>query len=271
MSLGRKAPGYSLGAEVELYDLRMFVHNASNGVPPLTAAQVAVLADESSTVVTKAYRCFHKDDKTVQDRANWKDNWGHDCRWFRMQTKTDPGVCLYPPAVANCPVSCRSKQLCLTDWKKTDAHFIWDRIRRIEPLARNGTLCLSDDMTKQDAVAACHAWSKGGAATGKGSAAEAWFDHWVESRDIGTRQVDLSVCEQLEAAIDEECAFNSTAVKTFSQQSVANNGDFTISFWVKATGEESNHDWEKRFIPSLLFYSSLSPPQHNLHNLVCAR
>lgn len=89
----------------------------------------------------------------------------------------------------------------------------------------------------------------------------AWLDSF--SRQKG-RRVDLRDCNAFQAAVDEQCAFNSTEVQRFSQESKQNNGDYTIAFWMKPLGEISFNEYRKRFIPHIQFLSSISPPQHNV-------
>lgn len=46
------------------------------------------------------------------------------------------------------------------------------------------------------------------------------------------------------------------------------NGDFSIGFWVRPLGQQSILR-NGAFVPHLQFFSSLSPPKHNLVSLDC--
>jgi hypothetical protein len=66
-------------------------------------------------------------------------------------------------------------------------------------------------------------------------------EQWFRSSQVGTRsrRLNMTSCDELEAAIDEECSYDGTQVTEFTKAMKENGGDFTISFWVKPTGANS--------------------------------
>lgn len=78
------------------------------------------------------------------------------------------------------------------------------------------------------------------------------------------RRIDLRDCDVLKEAIDEDCSFDADQVEKFTTEMKLNNGDYTLGFWLKPLGDLSLHDTLKRFLPTLAFYASTSPPLHNL-------
>ena len=66
-------------------------------------------------------------------------------------------------------------------------------------------------------------------------------EQWFISSQLRTksRRLNMTNCDELEAAIDEECRYDGTQVTKFTKAMKENGGDFTISFWVKPTGANS--------------------------------
>ena len=78
------------------------------------------------------------------------------------------------------------------------------------------------------------------------------------------RRLNLTVCDELEASIDDFCGFDLEPVRKFTKDLKANGGDFTIAFWVRS--DPRNPDQSKmgesgRFFPHVSFYASISPPE----------
>ena len=82
------------------------------------------------------------------------------------------------------------------------------------------------------------------------------MSHWedmlltpTDAPDFGreSRRVNLTDCEELEAAIDEFCTFDDGAVRDFTADVKKNGGEFSIGFWVKPLGDESLMSADKFF------------------------
>lgn len=263
MTLGRRAPAFRNGGVVELYDLRMYVHTPGN---PLTARDVLAIAKGATPGISENYKCLPIESESMVD-TTWKDTWGHSCQWYYQNSQANPQICKYGPAIENCPMACDARQECFGS-KQPPSYFLWDSIRRVDRLAKNGTVCLGDHVTKQQVVEGCRSWV---ADAGEMENAklqpevQQWLETLTEMREQGSNRIDLTWCDQLELSIDEYCSFDMDVVRKFTKDPVENNaGDFTIAFWMQPTGSRSLHYPEKRFYPSMSFYSSLSPPQHNL-------
>ena len=82
-------------------------------------------------------------------------------------------------------------------------------------------------------------------------------EQWFISSQLRTRsrRLNMTNCDELEAAIDEECTYNGTQVTEFTKAMKKNGGDFTISFWVKPTGANSlvsDLSQKPMFVPQVL-------------------
>ena len=98
------------------------------------------------------------------------------------------------------------------------------------------------------------------------------ISHWedsllrpIDAPEYGreSHRVNLTNCEELEAAIDEFCTFDADAVRDFTADVKKNGGEFSIGFWVKPLGDESLMSAEK-FYPHVTFFGSLSAPRPQL-------
>uniref|UniRef100_A0A7S1DHJ7 Polycystin cation channel PKD1/PKD2 domain-containing protein n=2 Tax=Hemiselmis andersenii TaxID=464988 RepID=A0A7S1DHJ7_HEMAN len=260
VSIGFRWPDYTYGADVEIYDMRMYVG------APLTTAEVFNIA----TAPVPPSPSFGRDDQArARDRClyltspemmdtSWTDTYGHGCAWYFNNRGLYPTLCSYPGVGENCPIACKSKQECFNvGTYKT--YFAWNSIRRIESTTPNGTVCLASSWNKTQQVERCRANQPSLQTDGK---------TWQWEADIAALQsaahrVNLTDCDELEAATDEQCSFDPAPVKEFTTHMKANGGDFTLAFWVKPLGEISLAS-DGRFLPSVNFLSSVSPPFANI-------
>lgn len=257
VTLGRNYPGYTYGAEVELYDLRLYVH--PNG-SPMQGAEVKRVAQGPTPGLSELQRCLPVTSPVMQD-SDWTDTFGHDCGWYYDQRQTNPAVCRLEAAAQQCPIACKSRQECLSSEESPEVFFSWDRIRKIEARGENGTICLHDQDSADAAVERCMAWVASGNA--RSEPLDPLLQPWLQSfQEAKGRRIELRDCTALREAIDPYCSFNASAVKAFTAGVMRQNGDFTIGFWVKPTAAASLIDG--KFIPHVQFYASLSPPTHNL-------
>lgn len=160
-----------------------------------------------------------------------------------------------------CGITCPAAQECFQPRRAPKVYWAWDRVRLIDSVGSNGTVCFGDGTTKAKAVEDCKAW----VTNGRNGDRAVWMDAF--SVDQVLKRINLTDCEMLEASIDENCSFNQNTVKAFTTESTANNGDFTISFWVRPLVAPSNAaslHTDSYFYLSLIFLSSVSPPQYNL-------
>jgi hypothetical protein len=139
------------------------------------------------------------------------------------------------------------------------------------PMVTNGSLCLGDDMKKEDVVNECKLWmaskrigSLGG--RGVGAAHDQALHHWLDAvlpPDGGGKaegaHLNLTVCEYLREAIDDACAFDTEAVNKFSETLKTSDG-FSLAFWVKAVDATSLTESGK-FFPHLSLLHNISPPE----------
>lgn len=273
LTWGRITPGYRYGAEVETYDLRMYVHSDNGG--PLSEAAIKAIASGSAPGIDQRYRCLAKDDPAMSD-TTWRDAHDHGCSWYHDKRKSFPTVCAYEQANKNCPIACRARQECFTGHReRPPVWFVWDNIRRIEQRkVDQGTLCLGNHLNAREVYEQCKTWVQTGE-YGSGPAdtsfpAEArssiskWFGTYTETLGAGNPRLNLTACEDLREAIDEYCTFNISAVREFTAASAANNKDFTMAMWVRPSGTSSLHKESRRFFPGVSYYGTLSPPQHQI-------
>jgi hypothetical protein len=91
------------------------------------------------------------------------------------------------------------------------------------------------------------------------------LEPWMSSAWTGkARRIDLADCQRLREAVDDFCGFDSGAVEAFTQESVANGGDYTVGMWVRPVplpDESASLHPDGRFYPSIGFLSSVSPPK----------
>eukprot|EP00281_Chroomonas_sp_CCMP1168_P016014 CAMPEP_0206220982 /NCGR_PEP_ID=MMETSP0047_2-20121206/5167_1 /ASSEMBLY_ACC=CAM_ASM_000192 /TAXON_ID=195065 /ORGANISM="Chroomonas mesostigmatica_cf, Strain CCMP1168" /LENGTH=1725 /DNA_ID=CAMNT_0053643677 /DNA_START=282 /DNA_END=5460 /DNA_ORIENTATION=+ len=266
IAFGHELPGYTYGQPVEVFDVRQYVHGARG---PLSAANIRSISAQRAPAWAAPFKieddvsCLPISDDRMADNADWGHTFGHTCQWFLENSAKAPGLCQYEPARLNCPLSCGSRQECFAPPQAAIPHFTWDRLYRIVSPGPNGTICLADDTRKSDVVAECRAWVAAGGPERDAELAFKWKS-LVMDRHPGSLRVNLTVCDELETAIDEQCAFNASAVRAFTEEVVANGGDYTISFWMKPLGEYAQIPGTGRFFPFLQMLSSISPPTHNL-------
>jgi len=262
VSTGFRWPGYSLGTEIELYDLRMYIGS------PLTESQVFNIA----TALVTPSPSFGGDD---QDRAKdwclymaspdmvdkpWVDAYGHGCAWYFLHKELYPTVCNYPGASLNCPIACKSQQECFNvEFLAIKKYYAWKSIRRIESRSKNGTICLANNLDKQRVLDQCNEWLPSINTDGL-----VWqWQNDVEERLEGQHRVNLTECQSLHDAVDETCNFDITEVEKFTTDLKANGGDFTLGFWFKSLGDQSLSS-DGRFLLSVHFLSTISPPFSNV-------
>lgn len=129
-----------------------------------------------------------------------------------------------------------------------------------------GSLCHSDEESLDDVVKQCEEWVAGGLPD---MTASDWYNSFKKeggTEDSVSNRVDLRDCRQVAAGLTESCSINMTSVRAFTRESEANNGDWTLAFWLRPLGATSLVEQTKTFIPHVQFLSSLSPPTHNLVN-----
>ena len=268
---------YTYGADIEIADLRMYHHGTGAAKPgPLTEANIKALAYAPTTgVLDEGYKCLALTDPRLAD-AVWSDSTGHDCGWYSSQSKVYPEVCQLQAAARNCPISCKSKQECFTREEPPKRYFAWDRTRLISMRADEGTLCLGSHLERAKVVDECRQWHSSGGRGAKGgrgvsAADDKFLQQWLDSMALDGpqprkgRRVNITVCDELEQAIDVHCGFDIEQVRAFTRDVKANGGDFSFAFWVKPVGDVSMLGDTGRFFPHINFFSTLSPPQHQLH------
>ena len=247
-AFGRSHPGYTYGGEVEFADLRMYHHGLSLNRPgPLAAAQIYALSKESTVGrLDENHKCLSITDPLLADSI-WQNSFGHGCDWFFKKRQVNPAICALKKAAQECPISCKSKQECFARSVPKKRHFVWDRTQLITMNSKNGTICLGGHLTRLEVVNSCMKWvSNGGKGSlgGRGMSPEddAFLKGWLESASGADgpiitnqpkqgRRVNITLCSQLENAIDEHCGFDIDTVKSFTKEMKANGGDFTVAFW----------------------------------------
>jgi len=266
MTIGRSSPGYTYGRPVGLHDLRLYKH-LKGGKGPLTDEEIYKIFRQDTSLrfptnsLPPAEKCATSRDDSFSDKE-WVDPFGHECDWYREQSRGGrPAVCAHPIAAERCPIGCKTRLECFNK-DDFDVSFIYDRIRRIESFGTNGTICLGTDEDKDTVVENCRKYVVSNRGE-DGETTDPKARMWIETKDNAkTKRIDMEVCDDLERAIDIGCSFNSTIIEEWTRKVKAGGGDWTIAFWMKPDGFGALH--EGRFFPHLNFYSSLSPPQHNL-------
>jgi len=259
VAIGHSHPGYTYGAEVEIADLRMYVHNLEQPAAPLSDEDIFKIATANTPALSSEHKC-----KAVTEVLDtlWKDQFGNGCEWYYQKRVTHAEVCASEEARTNCPQACASVQECFVVEDFTPVFRVWDRVRRLEPMASNGSLCLGSSVPREEVLRQCELWQKRGGVDAETPAA---IESWLESMEVGRegRRINLTEpCSRIALAIDDHCSFNSTEVREFSGHSRANNGDMTISFWAKPVGQPSMIG--ERFFPQVSWFAQLHPPQHQL-------
>jgi len=259
------APGFTYGAEVEIYDMRIYPHAAYGPLAPATIMQMAKSDEARSALSLDVYGCKGIDDAAMKDQT-WADEYGHGCSWYATNMKDFPSICNYPNAAVKCPKACQSRQECWLNALPSDAYWTWDGVRRVEPgqsvSTAGGALCLASTLDEGTVKAECKKW-----VANKGS--EEHLEKWQKAYDDSTnKRLDFMDCEAVSQAIHTPCAFNSTAVEEFTRKSLDNNGDFSVAFWIAPIGQASLQK-SGQFIPHLHFMSTISPPTHHMVSFDC--
>ena len=164
-------------------------------------------------------------------------------------------------------VACRSKQPCFYPESDFPEFKIWNRIHNIDSNHRNGSLCINMQMSGiakgksgEDLTGLCQEWVDAGQPGGE---KHQWLINLQES--LG-RRFDFyapgATCEALAVAVEKHCTFDIKTVAEFTKASQKNGGDMSITFWYRPSGHASLIG--DKFMPSIAFYSSLFPPEHNL-------
>jgi len=138
---------FASGATIEVFDLRMYVHNLDSPALPLSKADVRSIALTETPTLSAMFRC--KPITSILD-TEWTDEFGHPCKWYFKKRETHPWVCKSEAAASNCPLACLSVQECCIEEVTIPSFQVWDRIRRIEPMNKspNGTLCLGTSLSR---------------------------------------------------------------------------------------------------------------------------
>jgi len=262
IAFGRQSPGWDYGLELGVYDLRMYVGTA------LSPAHVLALSSDSG-VLSSTDTCTGAAGTDLADKL-WRDAMGRSCEWYHFHRSYAPSMCHLKDPSTFCPVACSSKQPCLRPTTGASEFLLWDRIRMIVPSSQNGTVCVNDQMAGLGGAgfakdikgvrALCDEWIAQG---GGGGSKKDWMADFEQRTG---KRIDFynltSVCDEIEQAIDEHCSFDVETVKKFTSAAIENGGDFTIAFWMRPVGPSSLS--ANQFKPSLVFYSSLFPPTHNV-------
>jgi hypothetical protein len=234
--------------QFEIYDMRMYVGSA------LTHGEIQRVMAEPTPGLVTGEKCFAPEDPALKDTA-WKDTYGHGCDWYYDNAKTNPSVCNFPGAKDACPIACASKQECFND-PSYKAYFSWNSIRKIEPKSTNGSMCMSDKHDLNRVYDECVAFQSQMTETNL-------RDYLGDLRTAlpNQKRLNLTMCEEVKAAMDEHCAFDSASVANVTRE-YAESGEMTIAFWVKPLNEKALEDGE--YVPSVSFISTVSPPRSNL-------
>ena len=279
VALGHGLPGWTYGAQAEVFDMRMYVHAHTGAAKsgPISAREIYSLAHQATAQITPAVlslhpqpgeglRCIDRTDPAHVDKV-FSDSFGNDCEWYHTISESHPAICSLPEPQANCRLTCSLTHECYSPDRLPKAYFVWDRIRRLEPRTGvNGTFCLGRQNRHE-----------GSALEHKNSVVQSckeWADRQVRPEDIEPwassawgnsqiRRVNVADCLELADAIDADCSFDSEPVASFTSDAIANGGDFTITFWVRPLrlpDPTSSMHTDGKFHPSIHFMASLSPP-----------
>ena len=209
-------------------------------------------------------------------------------QWYFNAKTTKPVVCDYNEAAQNCAASCQSQQECFRGIPPEEKiYFAWDRIRLVVPAHVNGSLCLGQDLKKNDIVQECKTWMAsmspgtlkdrfpsesirmGPGVSDDDTKRDRDLYHWLRMNypKFGSYNlmaalgphVNITDCEQLEKAIDGSCSFDTKPVQDFTNEMKTSDG-WSIGFWVKPTGFKSL-DGNGKFVPGLSLLHSISPPE----------
>ena len=119
LSLGHSKDGWNNAAEVEVADIRMYVHGQDGG--RLTDSDLASVAAQpipmapapnTTEFVSKKFQCLPVTSPELAD-STWVDAHGNDCEWYFNHKSTRPEICQLSAPAANCPKSCESRLECL--------------------------------------------------------------------------------------------------------------------------------------------------------------
>lgn len=272
LAIGHSNPGWTYGQEVELNDLRLYVHKSR----PLSAGEISGIAN-APTNFSDQYKCVVESDEALIETTN-TDAWGHDCVWYYNQYRSgNKAICDLKGAKEQCPQACEAKQQCYANNSFTE-YRVWDRTRLISSMlksgigvrARNGTLCLASHHNRNTLYQHCldwHARKGAGSKGGRGVSAsdDEAIKEYLTNMNVGRLHPRLNVtdCDEMRDAIDDLCSFDSGQVSSFTKDMKEHGGNYTIAFWIKPHGRISLNE-AGRFHPTLTLWSSISPPQHQL-------
>jgi len=253
------SPGWTYGAEVDIYDLRWYVHDARNHLPDANIYALAQISPHSEL------KCVSENSPEMLD-SSWKDANQNGCEWYYTHKEMFPDICKLRQVQVKCGLSCRQSQACFPGMvdDSVQRYFVWDSIRRIEPKTVNGTVCLGNSYSKANVVQKCLDWVNTGNSDRDREHVAAWAGNYIELKG---RKLNLTDCEVLASSINENCDFDMGPIEQFTTDLKRSNGDFTLSFWMKPLARpdpDASLHTDGRFYPHLSLYSAISPPQHPL-------
>jgi hypothetical protein len=255
VAFGRRFPAWTNGLPIGVYDLRMY-----RGIV-LSAQNIWALAHQELSDLAPKDRCIF--DEHALDTL-WEDEHGRDCEWYALHRSVSEAICQNPEPLQYCPVACGTYQACYEPDSNFRHYQMGHQIQTILPKTSKGTFCIDSEgqdvaKKKLQLRMECEEWVKAGR---HAPFAKLWSANFRQSRG---RRFDLlnssSVCQDVLDSVDNNCEFNGTEVRLFTQDVLRSGGDFTLSFWVKPIDEASMID--KQFVPQVAFYSRLFPPEHN--------
>jgi hypothetical protein len=77
------------------------------------------------------------------------------------------------------------------------------------------------------------------------------------SFEMKGRRVNVTNCDELEAAIDVDCSYDGHVVEDFTKAMKDGGGHFTLAFWAKPTGLLSINDKFNIFNPAVTFFGKV--------------
>jgi len=219
-----------------LHDMRAYL--PEEGRDRLEEEEISSLAGATTSQLDSRFKCLPPSSSELLD-TDWRDWGGRDCQWYLNARKMNPLVCDAAGAATNCPNSCASKKICFTGTQTCDStYFVFDRTQLMVPKHANGSLCLGSTFQRQELVQQCRDWLASGelgSLGGRGGrddpvakdsknwktehnrAISQWLDTvWFWSKELATvegKHLNITDCEQLEAAIDDHCVFDMKPVK----------------------------------------------------------